>query len=201
MKDFFNSVSSIFKDLFSMFQNGNKYDYLFIFLMFPCITYFDIVFIKSFNLNFLQFLFSTWFLYVFSLININLITIKKEEKIDIFKINFVSSSFVLLFLISYMIGIFVFSYYLKFNLSLSLLLLISSLFFGTANANLAFYRSKKRMKFKFFLYNLITVGLYFLEYYTLGENIFAYTSINLLSILFYIGSVKYVNKKIKKQVN
>lgn len=199
MKEFFGSMSGLFKDLLlNTFSSKNMFSYLYIFFIFPIVSYVDIMFVKTCDVSFWMFLLSSWFLYVFSLININLITDKQNENISPFKINFVASSFVLLYLFSYMTGIFVFSYYFKFDLPLSLLLLISSLFLGTANANYAFYRYKKSIQARFLVYNFISIGLYLLEHYTLGENVLAYICICLLSVIVYIGSVKYANKNIKE---
>lgn len=122
---------------------------------------------------------------------------------NIFTLNFFSVLFVIIYFMSYFIGLLLIKNAILGNHTLpcTFLFSISSLFFGMSIANYSFYKyhnekSNKDTIISFVLIALLS-GLYFAMYYFIPINVLIFSIIVLivLSVLFYFYSVKLINKK------
>lgn len=122
---------------------------------------------------------------------------------NVFILNFFSVLFVIIYFISYFIGLLLIKKTILGNhiLPCTFLFSISSLFFGMSIANYSFYKyhnekSNKDTIISFVLLALLS-GLYFAMYYFIPINVLIFSIIVLivLSVLFYFYSVKLINKK------
>lgn len=122
---------------------------------------------------------------------------------NVFTLNFFSVMFVIIYFISYFIGLLLIKKTISGDCTLpcTFLFSISSLFFGISIANYSFYKyhnekSNKDTIVSFVLIALLS-GLYFVMYYLIPINalIFSIIALIVLSVLFYFCSVKLMNKK------
>ena len=210
----FNCYSQLFIPFLSrMCKPPTIYHYLLVMILLPFCSYYNLLTNAQYPLPINLILVSVvvmLFTYAFAM---SMLLQNEDNKFaslqfqpSTFILNFFSVLFVIVYFMSYFIGLLLLKKTIleDYNLPCTSLFSISSLFFGTFIANYSFYRCHNGKSNKGIIISCILMGLlsgsYFAMYYLISSNMlpFSISLLIILSVVLYIYSLK-MSKRYDKE--
>lgn len=195
----------------NMFKPNTGYYYLTTLTLIPMLSYWNLLTSENYSLPINLILISITVMLLVYAFSISMLLQNEdncfnslEVQPSIFALNFSGCSFVVIYFVSYFIGLLLIKKTILggYTLPYTFLFSIPSLFFGLSIANYGFHKynkekNNKDMMFSFILITLLS-GMYFAIYFFIPSNISVFVIIVLVlaSLLFYFHSAKLIRQKI-----